>query len=231
MTYPIAELFKSTQGEGRWAGAYMAFVRLAGCTVGKPYTQQERENYFVPGSAHNFLNVYQEKCTLWDGKTEMACDTNYRMSQKFTVEDIVKEVGDIQRVCITGGEPLMHDLLPLIKGLNGRHIHIETSGTKDLEELYKYPGSVLWITVSPKHNFLRSSLVYASEIKVLVNSDTFNEAEFEQQFKNVFYKTWIQPVNDENEIRQDNLQRCIELQKKFPLVSISLQSHKIMKVR
>ena len=33
ITYPIAEIFYSIQGEGRWTGRPMVFLRLAGCSV------------------------------------------------------------------------------------------------------------------------------------------------------------------------------------------------------
>ena len=75
--YPISEIFTSPQGEGVYAGAMMTFIRLAGCTVGKPFPKEKYQSRKDPiEGAHNIpgLAVYTEKCTLYDGR-EFACDT------------------------------------------------------------------------------------------------------------------------------------------------------------
>ena len=60
------------------------------------------------------------------------CDTKGSWIQKdqATLEDIVKEVSkyNTEWVCITGGEPLLQDIEPLIKKLQYK-ISLETNGT------------------------------------------------------------------------------------------------------
>src|SRR4051812_2738266 len=97
MTYPISEIFTSPQGEGLYTGMMMTFIRLAGCSVGRPYP---KEKYVVlphcefkciggdPDMGHgpncayakstHVLPIYTEQCTLYDGRT-FACDTDYRV--------------------------------------------------------------------------------------------------------------------------------------------------------
>lgn len=226
--YPIAEVFTSPQGEGFWRGTLMTFVRLAGCTVGKPFTEQERAK--VSGTLH----MYQEKCTAWNGRS-FPCDTNYKMSKKMTVDEIIGETKDVPHVCITGGEPLMHNLMPLVQKIvsTGKMVHVETSGTKSIKQLrYGNSSKNVWVTVSPKLNYISETLDDCHEIKVLIDED-FNIKTFIDHFAHYFNsgKLWIQPVNDEFTVRMDNLKRCLELQLKYPNIMISDQAHKFWNVR
>lgn len=216
--YPIAEIFTSPQGEGVWTGTMMTFVRLAGCTVGKPQHGKGR---------YEFLSVYTEQCTLYDGRT-FPCDTDYRVKERLTVEEILAQVPyDIKHVCISGGEPFMHDLHPLITGLTRIHkqVHIETSGTiyKDYKSLYDPQP---WITVSPKRGMLGEMIQQADEIKLLVdeNFDPMNVPIVVLSHHTIY----IQPINGENTVNADNLRLCMGWQKEFPNWRISLQLHKVL---
>lgn len=225
-TYPIAEIFTSPQGEGYWAGVLCTFVRLAGCNVGRPYTPEAREALG--------LQVYQEKCTLWDGKT-FPCDTNYRKSQQMSIAEILDEVGAVPRILLTGGEPLMHDIEPLIMEawVKGKMVHIETSGTRLMPSMIRADhGQWLWVTVSPKLLCLPEMLEVADEIRVLVGSD-FHEPNFLNTYGEYIKrgKVFISAINDEHTLNMDNIKRCLALQLKHPQLRISLQSHKILEVR
>lgn len=223
MKYPIAEIFYSIQGEGLFQGTSMLFVRMAGCSVGKI----DRASNLAEGRAPYIANC----CTV-DGRS-FKCDTQYSTSAILTVEDILKELPiNAQHVCITGGEPFDRDLSPLV-GLFvecGVQVHIETSGTKSIPFLITSSPKI-WITVSPKLGCLEESLFRADEIKLLVDE------KFDSTFIEVYlckYKQailWLQPVNQEHAIIDTNLQRCIELVKKYPACRLSMQSHKIWSVR
>ena len=220
MRYPIAEKFKSVQGEGQYAGTRMAFIRLAGCTVGKPYGPDRPLG----------LELYQEKCTLWDGRT-FACDTNYRKAEAMTEEDIVNWTSDEPRICITGGEPLMHDLQPLARALTygEMYIHLETSGSIMISEDVRW--MVDWLAVSPKMGCLPEMLQKADEVKVLVD-DGFDEGRFVKDIMphTTPSKVWFQPVNELNSIDEHNLRKCLKLQETFKAARISSQAHKWWKV-
>jgi organic radical activating enzyme len=247
-SYPIAECFESPQGEGLFAGSLMCFLRLAGCNVGKPYTAEEKK--LLPNSS-----PYQEKCSSWEGNVCFECDTDFRTKYRATIEFILKEplIANAKRVCLTGGEPLIHDLKPLATALAlaGKKVHIETSGTKPLTVLRLTPQErlrrsnneletfaeralerSLWITVSPKKDYLPESLELADEIKVLVG-ENFNETLFLQHFERYINsdKFWIQPINDEFTVRMENVKRCLELQQKYKSLRISTQAHKFWNVR
>lgn len=99
---PIHELFGPTiQGEGRWCGKLVNFVRLSGCPVGCPWCDT--------GYANGGKGLPRE---YWE------------------VTDIVESV-TTTRAVISGGEPYIHRNLPelvtaLVKA--GKTVAIETSG-------------------------------------------------------------------------------------------------------
>jgi len=97
------------------------------------------------------------------------CDTKYAMAEGETkyAYELSKELKKSSRrhVCITGGEPVVQDLVPLIQALKAqmKYVSIETNGTV-------YPGSyslrvVDFWSVSPKLsnsgmlNYLRTELL------------------------------------------------------------------------
>ncbi len=69
---------------------------------------------------------------------------------------------------ITGGEPLMHPLVPLTEGLkaNGLQVFLETSGTHPLQ------GEFDWICLSPKRQAppLEEVFQAADELKVVIGN-------------------------------------------------------------
>jgi 7-carboxy-7-deazaguanine synthase len=222
--YPVAEIFDTLQGEGPHAGRAMTFVRLAGCTVGKPYTRAEQET--------DGLYIFQEKCRDWAG-TAFACDTDYRMRRWMTVDEIVGEVSmsHLGYVCLTGGEPLMHrGAAALIQALlaRGIHVHIETSGTIAFGGWARH--ELCHVTVSPKHNYQVTCLVAAHTIKVLVGPG-FDEVVFMNRFGSYLDKLWVSPVNGLHELDKENQKRCIQLVMAHPDLRMSTQLHKIWGVR
>lgn len=213
--YPLNEDFTELQGEGVYAGAVMHFIRLAGCNVGRRYPDEMYKD--------NKLPIYTEECQSYDGR-RFSCDTDYRVKERLAVSEIVARVPDnVHRVCITGGEPCMHDLGPLLTALigKGKFIHIETSGTK------LFTSEPIWVTVAPKKNFLLDMLVRANEVKLLVDSD-FTPYALDGVFKELALRkpVYLHPVNYENTINVENLKLCREWQKEFPQFRIGVQLHK-----
>ena len=95
--YPVTEIFNTLQGEGAYSGTPMTFIRMAGCSVGTMIS----------------IDSPYEKCTTWDGR-EFVCDTNYRMTDRYDIDSILQSVpANGTRCLITGGEPLIHNLIHL----------------------------------------------------------------------------------------------------------------------
>jgi organic radical activating enzyme len=245
--YPIAEQFDSIQGEGRWAGTAMRFIRLAGCNVGKPRTRETNLELTRHGAPLHVLeqSPNHTACHLWNGK-HMVCDTDYRTSTRARIMDLLAGYkGD--HICITGGEPFLHDLGPLVLAgqLAGFTVHIETSGTLP----FKLEGAGLinpknvWITCSPKHGFLfdQAQCEAISEIKMLVYPDTpvSDLLDWRARFMGTltifapYPEFYLSPITNAIDKPQTaSLKRCIEIVNRHPdTFSLSVQAHKYWEVR
>ena len=101
----VIEIFESIQGEGRWVGTPVTFIRLAGCNLHCPWCDTKES---------------------WgDVGTEMSI---------YDVCNQVKEF-DNRIVVLTGGERTIQPLLSrLIRtlGENGYYVAIETNGTNNI---------------------------------------------------------------------------------------------------
>ena len=160
------------------------------------------------------------------------CDTDFRVQETYTSEALAAEIerigGDCRWVCFTGGEPTLHNLLPLCRLLHARgySLQIETNGTRPQPE-----WGIDHVTVSPKqpqggrlHPWYES---HAAEFKYVVDS----EADLARALDGVRShgrKTLIQP----NALNPAAVALCIEAVKQHPaLLSLSLQTHKFLQIR
>lgn len=104
MTYEVAEIFSSINGEGTRAGELAVFVRFRGCNLNCSYCD-----------------------TSWANRQ----DTSFT---SMSGEDILKTVMNtsIHNVTLTGGEPLLvygvSDLIEML-GSGGLSVEIETNGS------------------------------------------------------------------------------------------------------
>lgn len=116
--YPVVEVFESIQGEGSFMGLGAIFIRLAGCNLSCPWCDTK---YAFDDKAARMLDA-EEILTTW----------------KFTQLIVV----------ITGGEPTLYNLGPLVRALKeqGRFVTLETNGTNLVPDVW----GLDWITVSPK---------------------------------------------------------------------------------
>lgn len=212
MKYPVAERFFSVQGEGLFSGTPMAFIRLVGCSVGKRICQH--------------------------------CDTDFDTTLpwlgggEFNAAELALWTNHYKHVCLTGGEPFDHETAPLVHALRakGKIVHVETSGTVAFD-VDKH-GQFDHICVSPKPGFRDDMLEIADEIKVIVPGlginpppgthwFTLDEARFWARKKVVF----LQPRNGKLDIDKDKLALCQQLVDQHPELRLSVQLHKVLRVR
>ena len=145
------------------------------------------------------------------------------MSVRQLVEEAKKSKAPF--TVITGGEPLLHDLLPLTLGLKsaGLKVHIETSGSSPLS------GQLDWITLSPKRFKKPTEEVfnYVDELKVVVltNKDLKwaekNAEKCPEGTELLLQPEWETP---------ESIELIVDYVKKNPEWGISLQTHKFLKV-
>jgi 7-carboxy-7-deazaguanine synthase len=145
---PVNELFYTFQGEGVFMGCAAFFVRLNGC---------------------------DQRCG-W-------CDSASTWHPKYKPEGVLRltplqilqhlQEAKVQAgafVVVTGGEPALHPLYPLISlcRAHGYNVHIETAGHRPL------PRSIDWITLSPKPFSIKplpENVLRANEFKIIVDSE------------------------------------------------------------
>jgi len=140
ISYEVLEIYRAHQGEGRVIGTPSIFIRLTRCSL---------------------------RCRN--------CDTKFSWNPapelKITLEEIlarVKTFRNVDLVTITGGEPLLWPLVPLVKCFEGTYrICIETNGTLPPGKLLEY--DIIW-SVSPK---LESVTGVRSELLFPVDKATY----------------------------------------------------------
>ncbi len=159
LTYPINEIFESIQGEGQYTGVPSVFIRLQGCPVGCPWC--DTQHTWAVDSA-DIIPIIQLR------KKSAEAPTHSIMSVEDLLDEYTLRGYNAQHIVITGGEPAMHDLLPLTQTLiaRGFSVQIETSGTFAVR-----CDDAVFVTVSPKINMpgklpiLPSAMARANEIK------------------------------------------------------------------
>jgi len=195
---PVMERFYTIQGEGVHSGCPAYFIRLAGCDVG---------------------------CVWCDVKDSWNAEEHPLLS----VEDLINDVinAGANRVIITGGEPLMHDLQELTVGLrsNAIAVHLETSGVHPMS------GEWNWITFSPKKFKRPTEEIFqrAHEMKVIVfhPSDIAWAEELSKKL-NSECSLLLQP---EWERSEEMLPLIMNFITSHPQWRLSLQTHKYIGVQ
>jgi 7-carboxy-7-deazaguanine synthase len=210
MNYPLAEKFKSIQGEGIFTGTPMAFVRMVGCSVGQGVctacdTDFDRMYPQLGGGLHTPLQIAE-----W--------------AEPYHI------------LCITGGEPLDRNLCLLVDVVHkfGMKVHVETSGTVEYDPARH--GSIDWITVSPKPGFLPTMIEQACELKVILGGlgdttegwPTVEQARRWAKEKELVY---LQPRNKKNVIDDIEMQNAEDVVLHYPELRLSTQFHKFINVR
>lgn len=180
MLYPVTEIFRSLQGEGHFVGYPMTFVRLAGCSV--------------------------VDCAIRD-----RCDeAPWKAKNKLRALDIAYACqGRAQSgiVCLTGGEPTDHDLLPLVVQLRefGYRVHIETSGVRSIEGI---PFD--WITVSPKTQGYKQRQGHTLKLVVLPEwGDVARAWDFVKSHDGEYFHRYLQPLTHAD--GSSNLAHVVEM--------------------
>jgi len=194
---PVMEQFYTIQGEGFNTGRAAYFIRLGGCDVG---------------------------CVWCDVKESWDADAHPRQAVAALVAAASEYPG--RNVVITGGEPLMHNCLPLTKALQeaGFKTWIETSGAHPLS------GNWDWICVSPKKFKapLPEVLAHADELKIIVfNESDFKWAEEHAALVPATTRLYLQPEWSRAARMTPAL---IDYVKANPRWQVSLQTHKYLDI-
>jgi organic radical activating enzyme len=151
------------------------------------------------------------------------------MSAEEILLAVLQAGGECRRVCVTGGEPSLQLDKALVDALHGAgfRIHVETNGTRPL------PAGVDWVTLSPKTDVrgLKGDgtvvLERADEVKVVY-------AGFPVDQWAAFPADWhfLQPCDTGDEAKNRAiLAETMDHIQRHPLWRLSLQTHKLLKIR
>ena len=193
--YPIIEIFTSIQGEGFHMGKGATFIRVAGCNL---------------------------RCS-W-------CDTSYSFdiskARWRSVREIVDEIQTEHRhIVITGGEPTLYDLGPLVQELHrmGKYVAIETNGTHPIPVEW----DIDWITVSPKPSSGFALSCHADELKYVVDDEFSIEAITDRAMPEG--RIFLQVESG----RPESARKGYDLINRYPerRLRMGIQLHKVLNVR
>lgn len=212
MNYPVIEIFYSLQGEGAHVGTPAIFLRLAGCNLSCEFCDTPSRNTAIRG--------------------EMTLDE--------IVAEIITKTADLTGlVIITGGEPTIHDLNPLVSALTdlGYMIVIETNGTTNQFPLIN--RDFVHYSVSPKPHMdpLPEMIIIAGSVKLLCDMNTTAD-DINAQIETIIGHSgsisapeiFLQPVvNDHAYMSNDSIHHTVKLSLATG-IPLSLQIHKLLGV-
>lgn len=204
----VSGIFATIQGEGPLTGTPAIFIRLSGCNL---------------------------QCEF--------CDTDFETVRELrTVAQIMSRVfvhhkvsgGNIGLIVITGGEPFLQNIVPLIYALHdfGFKIQIETAGTVSIDH---FPWAKVIIVISPKTGKVNNQFyLMVKDWKYIISKENTEFSldglpiDVAEPPKDV--TVWLQPM-DSSDIFEECINRdlCIEFALKYGH-RISLQTHKMLGV-
>jgi organic radical activating enzyme len=166
------------------------------------------------------------------------CDTPHRDHSKKSIKDLVElaQCHPSKRVVITGGEPTLHNLEPLIDALwsKGFSCHLETNMTTWTDSITKFT----WTAGCPKSMMIDFTLIpYMNEIKILAGLPDWKALAKGIEFlarpdTNLYImplaKSWQEGDRTQNDLIQENIEEAIQFCKENPRFGLCMQFHKVL---
>ena len=200
----INEIFYSIQGEGKYMGTPVIFLRTQGCSLHCPWC--DSASTWKPGTAD-----YDIKKLLPDLQ---------RASH-----------GKANTIVITGGEPTEQEDLYVIARqlrLEGFQLHLETNGTH-----YISAGYFNHVVCSPKPgNQYRVPGGQIDELKFVIGKDDDVNKMINGAVRDKWAgRIWLQPKADGSDIPPESVQACLKAAMQDPRLRVGVQLHKIIGVQ
>ncbi|MDR1881576.1 MAG: 7-carboxy-7-deazaguanine synthase QueE [Prevotella sp.] len=156
------------------------------------------------------------------------CDTDFAGGEEMSVDEILKiiSVYPCKWIIWTGGEPtiqLKNKHLAVFRE-RGYKQAIETNGTR------RAPSLIDYIACSPKQDYgaIKKRIPFANEIRLPVQAgEPIPDISLFPEADNYF----LSPVFDADKINFENAAYCAEFVKKHPQWRLSLQTHKLIRIK
>lgn len=158
------------------------------------------------------------------------CDTDFKDYKEYSEEELLYEICKVARarhIVITGGEPTLQLTDNFLNRLieERKEVQIETNGTHDIQ------NEKVWITCSPKFEFVRSGQIKLhriDELKVVYNGE--NDMSLYNNIEARFY--YLQPCDTgDTEKNKAIIAKTVAYCLAHPKWKLSLQTQKILNVR
>jgi 7-carboxy-7-deazaguanine synthase len=160
------------------------------------------------------------------------CDTefdSYKLMEVIEILKKVREYSPCKSIILTGGEPTIRNLEPLLKSLYKDYwIGLETNGTIDVNDISKYFN---YITVSPKYNSVINQK-NANEVRVVNYGITTDKLlKIKQTIKADYY--FVSPLEQNGDFNIKQTYKLLnDIYKRGDKNWLmSLQTHKIAKIK
>jgi 7-carboxy-7-deazaguanine synthase len=211
MVYWVSEIFTSIQGEGGVIGTPSNFIRLAGCNL---------------------------RC-LW-------CDTKYswvrEQGSKTKISEIIGALDRrIKITTITGGEPLLQDVTPLVRALKtlGHRVIVETSGTikpkpelRKLVDVFSVSPKLSNSGFTPKYSFREDDWATYYKFVIVKPKEDLNEVEeFVRSQRIPDHKVILQPDGNREDYINALSEIVEEIMRRGLTYRVLPQLHRILGVR
>lgn len=164
------------------------------------------------------------------------CDTNFEHFDEMEIKDIVAQATH-PFVVITGGEPTIHDLQPLLVELKkqAKFIAIETNGTNPVRVVYK--NLIDWVTCSPKpdNKYVIDEGCIPDELKYVVD-DVFHISRIPWKYMDPNCSEWAVPIwlQPEGSNMQESAQKAFSIvtqDVKTGRLRLGIQMHKLLNLQ
>jgi organic radical activating enzyme len=178
------------------------------------------------GTPNFFLRLSRCNLTCKVETHGFDCDTEFESGRWMTLDEILAEFRSLSESCrwviLTGGEPALQTDRELIDRLHaeGYQLAIETNGS------FPLPEGIDWITVSPK------------VAEHAIRQRTAHEVKYVRGYGQAIPKTVVEaehylisPAFEGAEVDPRTLDWCIRLCRENPPWRLSVQQHKLWKVR
>jgi len=188
--------------------------------VNEMFLSIQGEGYWT-GKAMQFIRLSgcNQDCTF--------CDTDHKDYQEMHYGEIIDKIhSHTNTICITGGEPTIHDLVPLTEALKRIpvQVHMETNGTCEIN--YDFMD---WVTWSPKTNFYSETAYDADEVKFLIGvemPDWEGLIDGITPLLNINTEKFVMPIMGDNE--RVNMQLAVKYVLRNPEFRLTVQQHKLV---
>jgi 7-carboxy-7-deazaguanine synthase len=193
-------VFRTVQGEGVLMGVPMVFVRFAGCPVGCP-----------------------------------ECDTDYAPASRVDLTELVRMVHECDPtsgrwVWLTGGEPTLYDLPPLMERLHrhGYRVAVATAGVKEVKRgcARVYDWGASFVSVSPHKVDDSWILRRGDQLNVVPGLNGLELSRFEGLDLSGFGTKFVTPFWYGAGDRAERVAECVEWVNTHPDWRLGCQCHK-----